>query len=105
MHELDSLLSKNLTMCVRTLVGTETSGSVVVYNNQNKLQKAKEKYVKLHDDMITKELEIIEERKNRTVFIPGLADDILRVSAINYSSLLKALSKYYEAMQQTKFFK
>ncbi|KAK1125763.1 hypothetical protein K0M31_005307 [Melipona bicolor] len=92
-------------MCVRTLLGTETNEPVVVYNNQNKLQKAKEKYIKLHDDLVTKELEIIKQRKNQTVFIPELADDILRASTINYSSLLKVLSNYYEVLQQTKIFK
>ncbi|XP_034193518.1 transmembrane protein 205 [Osmia lignaria lignaria] len=93
-------------MCVRTVVGTESSKPVAVYNNQqNKFQKAKEKYMKLHDEMVAKELEIIEERKSQTVFIPELADDILRASTINYSSLLKVLSKYYEAIQQTKIFK
>lgn len=92
-------------MCVRTLVGTESSEPVVVYNNQNKLQKAKEKYMKLHDDLVTKELEMLKQRKAQTVFIPELADDILRASTINYSSLLKALSNYYEAIQQTKIFK
>lgn len=94
-------------MCVRTLLGTETNEPVVVYNNQNKLQKAKEKYIKLHDDLVTKEkeLEIVKQRKNQTVFIPELADDILRASTINYSSLLKVLCNYYEAMQQTKIFK
>lgn len=92
-------------MCVRTLVGTESSEPVVVYNNQNKLQKAKEKYMKLHDDLVTKELEMLKQRKTQTVFIPELADDILRASTINYSSLLKALSNYYEVIQQTKIFK
>lgn len=93
-------------MCVRTVVGTESSEPVVVYSNRtNKLQKAKEKYMKLHDDMVTKELEIVNQRKNETVFIPELADDILRAGTINYSSILKTSAKYYEAMQQTKLFK
>lgn len=93
-------------MCVRTVVGTESNKPVAVYNNQqNKFQKAKEKYMKLHDEMVAKELEIIEQRKSQTVFIPELADDILRASTVNYSSLLKVLSKYYEAIQQTKIFK
>ena len=87
------------------MLGTETNEPVVVYNNQNKLQKAKEKYIKLHDDLVTKELEIVKQRKNQTVFIPELADDILRASTINYSSLLKVLCNYYEAVQQTKIFK
>lgn len=92
-------------MCVRTLVGTETCEPVVVHNQSNKLQKAKEKYMKLHDDLVAKELEMIEQQKTQAVFIPELADDILRASTINYSSLLKALAKHYEAVQQTKFFK
>lgn len=93
-------------MCVRTLIGTETCEPAMVYNPQsNKLQKAKEKYMKLHDDMVAKELQIIEQQKTEAVFIPELADDILRASTINYSSFLKTLSKYYETIQQTKFFK
>lgn len=101
----DGYQKKGRNMCVRTLFGTESSGPVVVYNNQNKLQKAKEKYMKLHDDLVTKELEMLKQRKTQTVFIPELADDILRASTINYSSLLKALSNYYESIQQTKIFK
>ena len=92
-------------MCVRTLVGTETCEPVVVHNQSNKLQKAKEKYMKLHDDLVAKELEMIEQQKTQAVFIPELADDILRASTINCTSLLKAVAKYYEAVQQTKFFK
>lgn len=98
-------LNRRITMCVRTLVGSESNEPVVVYNNQSKLQKTKEKYIKLHNDFVTKESEIIRRRKNQTVFIPELADDILRASTINYSSFLKALSTYYETIRQTKIFK
>ncbi|XP_076241508.1 transmembrane protein 205 [Calliopsis andreniformis] len=91
-------------MCVRTPIGTETCEPVVVHNPQNsKLQKAKEKYMKLHDELLAKELEI--EQMKTQVFIPELADDILKASTSNYSTFLKTLSKYYETIQQTKFFK
>lgn len=93
-------------MCVRTSLGAEPAEPVTALHRQNnKLQKAKEKYMKLHDELVARELDITEEQKAQAVFIPELADDILRASTINYSSLLKALSKYYEALQQTKFFK
>ncbi|XP_033320918.1 transmembrane protein 205 [Megalopta genalis] len=93
-------------MCLRTSLGIESMEPAVAHHQQNnKLQKAKEKYMKLHDDLVAKELNIIKEQKTDAVFIPELADDILRASTINYSSLLKTLSKYYETLQQTKFFK
>ncbi|XP_043265781.1 transmembrane protein 205 [Colletes gigas] len=92
-------------MCVRTLVGIESSEPVVAHQQNNKLQKAKEKYMKLHDDLIAKELEIVEQQKTQAVVIPELADDILRSSTVNYSSLLKVLARYYETIRQTKFFK
>ncbi|XP_015432435.1 PREDICTED: transmembrane protein 205 [Dufourea novaeangliae] len=91
-------------MCVRTLVGIEAMEPVVEHHQQNnKVQKAKEKYMKLHDERVTKKLDVIEEQK--TVFIPELADDILRASTINYSSLLKVFTKFYESLQQTELFK
>ncbi|XP_076301234.1 transmembrane protein 205 isoform X1 [Lasioglossum baleicum] len=94
-------------MCLRTSLGTEPTEPVVAHphHQNNKLQKAKEKYMKLHDELVARELSIIEEQKAQAVFIPELADDILRASTIEYSSLLKKLSRYYEALQQTKFFK
>ena len=104
-HDTIPTGGREIAMCVRTLVGTETCEPVVVHNQSNRLQKAKEKYMKLHDDLVAKELEMIEQQKTQAVFIPELADDILRASTINYSSLLKALAKYYETVQQTKFFK
>ncbi|XP_053976335.1 transmembrane protein 205 [Hylaeus volcanicus] len=90
-------------MCVRTVVGIESSEPVVVHQ-QNKLQKAKEKYMKLHDELVARELEIVEEQKTQ-VYMPEIADDILKTSTVNYSSLLKVLTNYCETIQQTKFFK
>lgn len=111
-------------MCVRTLVGNETLNPVEIEpheedkqhphrrrnnassSNSNKLLKAKEKYMKIHDEMITRELEVMRERRKvETIFDPDLADDLLAASTIKYKILLNVLSRYYEALQGSKIFK
>ncbi|KAK2587865.1 hypothetical protein KPH14_003962 [Odynerus spinipes] len=111
-------------MCVRTLVGNETLNPMDIQrkqeqeeqqhphrqqsgtSNNNKLLKAKEKYMKIHDEMISRELKVIEERRNVDQFFsPDLADDLLVASTIKYNVFLNLLSRYYEALQGSKIFK
>lgn len=107
-------------MCVRTLVGNETLSPVEIQqeqkyshgqkgndiNGNNKLQKAKEKYMKIHDEMISRELKVTRERRKiDTFFAPDLADDLLAASTIKYNVFLNLLSRYYEALQRCKIFK
>ncbi|XP_015184922.1 PREDICTED: transmembrane protein 205 [Polistes dominula] len=109
-------------MCVRTLAGNETinpmeisaeknntqqlNNNVNNNNNNNRLQKAKEKYMKIHDEMIARELQVIQERRSvDKFFAPDLADDFLAASTIKYSVFVNALIRYYEAIQRSKIFK
>ncbi|XP_066582346.1 transmembrane protein 205 [Prorops nasuta] len=89
-------------MCVRTLAN---QGDSLVPDS--KLVRVKEKYIKLHDEMISRELEEVEERRKMDSIysMPDLANDLLSISTVKYSVLLSALQKYYESVQQTKFFK
>ncbi|KAF7386729.1 hypothetical protein HZH66_011181 [Vespula vulgaris] len=74
--------------------------------NNNKLQKAKEKYMKIHDEMIARELQVIQERRRVDQFFASdLADDILTASTIKYSVFINVLSRYYEAVQRSQIFK
>ncbi|KAL2714688.1 transmembrane protein 205 [Vespula squamosa] len=101
-------------MCVRTLAGNETINPMEIRQeenntqrqNNNKLQKAKEKYMKIHDEMIARELQVIQERRRvDQFFAPDLADDILTASTIKYSVFINVLSRYYEAVQRSQIFK
>ncbi|KAI4484256.1 hypothetical protein M0804_007712 [Polistes exclamans] len=110
-------------MCVRTLAGNETINPMEIpqeknntqqlnnnnnnnNNNNSKLQKAKEKYMKIHDEMIARELQVIQERRSvDKFFAPDLADDFLAASTIKYSVFLNALTRYYEAIQRSQIFK
>ncbi|KAL2738473.1 transmembrane protein 205 [Vespula maculifrons] len=101
-------------MCVRTLAGNETINPMEIRQeenntqrqNNNKLQKAKEKYMKIHDEMIARELQVIQERRRVDQFFASdLADDILTASTIKYSVFINVLSRYYEAVQRSQIFK
>ncbi|KAG7200536.1 hypothetical protein KM043_001098 [Ampulex compressa] len=85
-------------MCVRTLVG----GEAVQQQEDGKLRRAKEKYIRLHDEMVSKEQ---EQREAEALYIPDLADGILTSGTLDYNAFLKALSRYYEAVRGTKIFK
>ncbi|XP_046829917.1 transmembrane protein 205 [Vespa crabro] len=101
-------------MCVRTLAGNETFNPMEIRQeenntqrqNNNKLKKAKEKYMKIHDEMIARELQVIQERRRVDQFFsPDIADDILTASTIKYSVFINVLSRYYETVQRSKIFK
>ncbi|XP_035728129.1 transmembrane protein 205-like [Vespa mandarinia] len=101
-------------MCVRTLAGNETFNPMEIRQeenntqrqNNNKLKKAKEKYMKIHDEMIARELQVIQERRRVDQFFsPDITDDILTASTIKYSVFINVLSRYYETVQRSKIFK
>ncbi|XP_070149255.1 transmembrane protein 205 [Polyergus mexicanus] len=97
-------------MCVRTLVGSETGETTSTLSDSKqtsgKLSRAKEKYMRLHEEMLEKEklLRRREQEKN-ALYLPDLADDVLVASTAHYSHLLKKLAKYYEVVRCTKTYK
>ena len=107
-------------MCVRTLTGNEVESvqtdSPVVQNelegkqskNPDKLTKAKEKYIKLHNDMVTKErkLEVDRQQKiNHDLFMPEINQDILAKGTAIFGNFCSKVSTRYSDFQQTKFYR
>lgn len=99
-------------MCVRTLMGSEAVEPVVPSGPKpsSKLTRAKEKYMKLHEEMLAKEEHLREQQRARdatrnALLLPDLADNILASSTTQYSLLLKKLTKYYGIIRRTKAFK
>lgn len=98
-------------MCVRTLVGNEMTSEPVVRapsesKHSNRLSRAKEKYMKLHDEMLEKEkLARRQQRAEKSFYLPDLADDVLAASTVHYSLLLMKLAKYYQIVRRSKAFK
>lgn len=92
-------------MCVRTLVGSETTLFDSKKKN-GKSSRAKEKYTKLHEEMLEKE-ELLRqrERERNALYLPDLADNVLASSTVHYSLLLKKLTKYYEIVDHSRAFK
>jgi len=95
-------------MCVRTLIGNETSEPIAPITDSKQCSKSrvKEKYIKLYEEMIEKEkLQRQREQAENALFLPDLADDVLDASTNHYSQILKKLSTYYEVMRRSKVFK
>ncbi|KYN43296.1 hypothetical protein ALC56_02244 [Trachymyrmex septentrionalis] len=95
-------------MCVRTLIGNETSEPIapIIDSKQCSKLRAKEKYIKLYEEMLEKEkLQRQREQAENALFLPDLADDVLVASTNHYSQILKKLSTYYEVMRRSKMFK
>ncbi|XP_020292106.1 transmembrane protein 205 [Pseudomyrmex gracilis] len=98
-------------MCVRTLVGNEMTSEPVVRSpseskHSNRLSRAKEKYMKLHDEMLEREeLTRRQQRAEKSFYLPDLADDVLAASTVHYSLLLMKLAKYYQIVRRSKAFK
>lgn len=93
-------------MCVRTLVGSETGETSTLFDpkqRSGKLSRAKEKYMRVHDEMLEKE-ELLRrrEQERNALYLPDLADDILAASTVYYSLLLKKLTEYYEVVRRSK---
>ncbi|EZA56739.1 hypothetical protein DMN91_000016 [Ooceraea biroi] len=93
-------------MCVRTLMGSEAGEPVVPPGPKlnSKLSRAKEKYTKLHEEMLEKE-EHLRRQERSTLLLPDLADNVLASSTTRYSLLLKKLTKFYGIVRRTKAFK
>ncbi|XP_024886555.1 transmembrane protein 205 [Temnothorax curvispinosus] len=100
-------------MCVRTLVGNETSEPIAPTTDSkqsSKTSRAKEKYMRLYEEMLEKE-ELQrrrakeEEDEEDTLYLSDLADDVLVASTNHYSLMLKKLSTYYEVVRRSKAFK
>ncbi|XP_011874210.1 PREDICTED: transmembrane protein 205 [Vollenhovia emeryi] len=97
-------------MCVRTL-GNETSEplapSTVSSKQCGKTSRAREKYMKLYEEMLEKE----QHQRRRAqadedaLYLPDLADDVLMASTNHYSLLLKKVSACYEVARRSKAFK
>ncbi|XP_012525345.1 transmembrane protein 205 [Monomorium pharaonis] len=101
-------------MCVRTLLGNETSESLLIAPSViadskrcDKLSRTKEKYMRLYEEMLEKEEQQRQEqeREENALFLPDLADDVLAASTNHYGLLLKKLSTYYEIVRRSKVFK
>lgn len=95
-------------MCVRTLMGNEAGEPVISSGARpnDKFTRAKEKYMKLHEEMLAKEKHLRRQMRARsTLLLPDLADNVLASSTTQYSLLLKKLAKYYGAVRRTKAFK
>lgn len=93
-------------MCVRTLAGSETSETTATAlpdskPRSGKLSRAKEKYMRVHQEMLEKEEHLRQrEREKSSIYLPDLA-----ASTAHYSLLLKKLAEYYEVVRRTKAFK
>ncbi|KYN03630.1 PREDICTED: transmembrane protein 205 [Cyphomyrmex costatus] len=96
-------------MCVRTLIGNETSEPIAPITDSkqcSKMSRAKEKYMKIYEEMMEKEeLQRQRERAEDALFLSDLADDVLVASTNHYSLILKKLSSYYEVVRRSKVFK
>ncbi|CAL1679764.1 unnamed protein product [Lasius platythorax] len=98
-------------MCVRTLAGSETSETTATAlpdskPRSGKLSRAKEKYMRVHQEMLEKEEHLRQrEREKSSIYLPDLADNLLAASTAHYSLLLKKLAEYYEVVRRTKAFK
>lgn len=97
-------------MCVRTLAGNEMGETTTALpdskQRSNKLSRTKEKYIRLHEEMLQKE-ELLrrQEQERNALYLPDLADNVLAASTAYYSLLLKNLAEYYEVVRRTKMFK
>ncbi|XP_011639738.1 transmembrane protein 205 [Pogonomyrmex barbatus] len=96
-------------MCVRTLMETSELIAPSVgtdLKQDEKLSRAKEKYMKLHDEMLKKEeLQRQQEQAEDALYLPDLADGVLVASTAHYNLLLKKLSMYYNVARRSKAFK
>ncbi|XP_015609859.1 transmembrane protein 205 [Cephus cinctus] len=91
-------------MCVRTVTNEEPiRTTLAMENNPTKLTKAKEKYMKLHEEMIEREeAEALRQEKAQTLYVPSINNDILAMSTIQYSIIFDKFSQYYSVWQQSK---
>ena len=105
-------------MCVRTLIVNETNQTNAVHStiveekkiqqlsHQEKLTKAKEKYMKIHDEIVERDLEMMEQRRiENDIFISEISDDILAKSTAKYGVLITLIAKWYAIFQQSNIHK
>lgn len=99
-------------MCVRSLVGNEIVETIAPAPSSAKrtqrLTRIKEKYIKLHDEMLDREKQKLlrqQQQQRPTFHMSDLADHVLAVSTIHYSLLLQKLTEYYGIARRTKAFK
>ncbi|XP_012274504.1 transmembrane protein 205 [Orussus abietinus] len=90
-------------MCLKSSMGVEAADAIV--RQQAGLIKAKEKYVKLHDEMVTRELEIIGQKQAGSLCLVDVANYLLATSSVKYGALLDALQRHYVAVQRSKTYK
>lgn len=84
-------------MCVRTLMGNETSEPSAPADSKRRL----------HEETLgqEEEEEDLLRQQERAQNLPDLADHVLAISTVCYSLLLKKLVKYYEVVCRSKVFK
>lgn len=101
-------------MCVRSSVGNESvevilpSSSNAKKTQSDRLTRIKEKYIKVHDDMLDREKQELlrqQQQERASYHVSDLADHVLAVSTIHYSLLLQKMAKYYKIVSRTKAFK
>lgn len=98
-------------MCVRTLIpneGEEIVGQPTIERPQprSKLTRTKEKCMKIHDEILERDLEMIAQRKAGEDAIASVTSgDILAASTVRYSVLLNLLAHCYDNFQRSRFFK
>ncbi|XP_014472309.1 PREDICTED: transmembrane protein 205 [Dinoponera quadriceps] len=91
-------------MCVRSLVDIETVAPSAKQNDR--LIRVKEKYVRLHDEMLEREKqELLRQQQQEQATFHVSADHVSPISTIHYSLLLHKLAEYYEIARRTKAFK
>lgn len=98
-------------MCVRSSMGNEIVEPIVLScsakrTQSDRLTRVKEKYIRLHDEMLDREKQERQQQQQQSMFhVSDLVDHLFATSTIQYSLLLQKLAEYYEIIRHTKAFK
>ncbi|XP_043284915.1 uncharacterized protein [Venturia canescens] len=99
-------------MCVRTGTDDTIGGRRTIEENvpidrtqfPNKLTRAKEKYMKIHDEIVERELaagkQIVDDN-DEDIAHANLADNLLAKCTIKYGNLMNRLVRHYENFRQS----
>ncbi|XP_015517342.2 transmembrane protein 205 [Neodiprion pinetum] len=105
-------------MCMRKLFEDEEVGGVLLKTNnksnqpehqdlnEDKLTKAKNRYIKQHEEMLLREAEIARQNeKSEEIIVPVIHTDALAKCTFYYSVLINLISKSYSAWKHSPAYK
>lgn len=106
-------------MCVRTLTENEIEtvpGNITIYKEvkneesktSNKLQKMKEKFIKLHDKMIIRERKHrsdYEQKDNNNILVPVITEAVLFNFTVKFRTFFNNFLSRYGALKHSKSYR